>query len=255
MIVPFATSDASTAIFYCQKETGLFVNSPLEGGSEAAATVTRGCDIWVLATAVWSARLRPVAGYDPQILHRRSIRLPAWDYRERGAYFVTICTHERRCTLSNPGIRSIVLEAWRGIPDHFRYVSVDEFVIMPNHVHGIIWLHLAAVPHPAETANGGTGGSPPPRTAGRGSPSPLRVGRPRGPDPASLGAIVGSFKSYAAYRINGLRGTPGAPVWQRNYYERVIRSDRELEGARQYILDNPRKWAEDKHNPANLASL
>ena len=78
------------------------------------------------------------------------------------------------------------------------------------------------------------------------------MGRPRGADPGSLGAIVGSFKSYAAYRINGLRGTLGAPVWQRNYYERVIRDDCELERAREYILDNPRKWAEDKHNPANL---
>ncbi|HET8944733.1 MAG TPA: transposase [Dehalococcoidia bacterium] len=182
-----------------------------------------------------------MAGYDPQIHHRRSIRLPAWDYRERGAYFVTICTHERRCTLIGAGIRSIVLEAWRGIPDHFRYVSVDEFVIMPNHVHGIICIDVGAM------------ASPRPNRVGRGSPSPLRQRQPRGADPGSLGAVIGSFKSHAAYRINGLKGTPGAPVWQRNYYERVIRSDRELERAREYIMDNPRKWAVDKHNPANLA--
>jgi hypothetical protein len=65
-----------------------------------------------------------------------------------------------------------------------------------------------------------------------------------------LGAIVRAFKSNAARRINALRNTLGAPVWQRNYYERIIRDDRELNAARRYILDNPRKWAEDKHNPA-----
>lgn len=167
--------------------------------------------------------------------------MPAWDYRECGAYFVTICTHERQCTLSNPRIRSIVLEAWRGIPDHFRYVGVDEFVIMPNHVHGIIWIGVVAMALPR------------PNRLGRGSPSPLRQGRPRGADPGSLGAVIGSFKSYAAARINRLKGTPGAPFWQRNYYERVIRDDAELERAREYIFDNPRRWAVDKHNPENLA--
>lgn len=201
------------------------------------------------------ATVRAVMSYDPEIHHRRPVRLPAWDYRERGAYFVTVCTHERRCTLDNPSIRAIVLEAWQGIPDHFRTVDIDEFVIMPNHVHGIIWITVGATapPRPRDATPPACDATFPAATAvGRGGPSPLRRGRPRGADPGSLGAIVGSFKSYAAYRINGLRGTFGAPVWQRNYYERVIRDDRELECAREYILDNPRKWAEDKHHPANL---
>ena len=70
--------------------------------------------------------------------------------------------------------------------------------------------------------------------------------------PQSLAAIVRAFKANTAKRINNLRSTPGAPVWQRNYYERVVRDDRELDAVREYILDNPRRWAEDPNNPANL---
>ncbi len=73
-----------------------------------------------------------------------------------------------------------------------------------------------------------------------------------GLDPGSLAVLVRTFKSATAKRINNLRDTPGAPVWQRNYYERVLRNDEELYRAREYILDNPRKWAEGKHNPANI---
>jgi REP element-mobilizing transposase RayT len=68
----------------------------------------------------------------------------------------------------------------------------------------------------------------------------------------SLGALIRTFKAATTRRINEHRRTPGAPVWQRNYYERVIRDEAELARVRQYILDNPAKWAEDKHNPANL---
>jgi REP element-mobilizing transposase RayT len=82
--------------------------------------------------------------YDPNFHHRRSIRLPAWDYRERGAYFVTICTHNRECTMSDPSLAGAVLKTWQSIPDHFPSASVDEFIVMPNHVHGIVWLDGAA---------------------------------------------------------------------------------------------------------------
>jgi hypothetical protein len=80
--------------------------------------------------------------------------------------------------------------------------------------------------------------------------APIRRGLRAGLEPGSLFVIVRSFKSAAAKRINNLCGTPGARVWQRDYYDRIIRDDRELDRIRQYILDNPRKWAEDKHNPA-----
>ena len=74
--------------------------------------------------------------------------------------------------------------------------------------------------------------------------------RPNGAPSGSLGAIVGNFKSVTARRINWLRRTPGAPVWQRNYYEHVVWSDRALEAIRRYIAENPDHWALDRLNPA-----
>ncbi len=81
---------------------------------------------------------------------------------------------------------------------------------------------------------------------------PVSLPRPYAPPPGSLGSIVGSFKSATAKRINNMRGTPGGPVWQRNYYERVIRNGQELLAIQQYILNNPRNWANDPNHPGNL---
>jgi len=79
-------------------------------------------------------------GYDPEKHHRRSIRLRGWDYTYPGAYFVTICTHNGECLFEDPVLRRVVETMWRRIPHHFPYVQLDEFVVMPNHVHGIIWI-------------------------------------------------------------------------------------------------------------------
>jgi REP element-mobilizing transposase RayT len=100
---------------------------------------------------------------------------------------------------------------------------------MPNHVHGIVFIDDRkglAIPRVAK-----------PRTFAAGT------------EPGSLGAIVGMFKALSTKKIRNAPDAPKSPIWQRNYYERVIRDDRELDAARQYILDNPRKWSEDKHNP------
>src|SRR5687767_12502459 len=78
--------------------------------------------------------------YDSTVHHRRSIRLPSWDYREHGAYFVTVCIHQRECILTNQALAGIVVQTWNAIADHFSDTAVDEFVVMPNHVHGIIWI-------------------------------------------------------------------------------------------------------------------
>ena len=102
---------------------------------------------------------------------------------------------------------------WFDLPNHNHGILLDSFVIMPNHVHGIIVI---------EDAN--------------------RVG---------LSEIVRQFKSYSGKRINQLRDNPVCPVWQRNYYERVIRNESELAKAREYIVNNPVKWALDKENPSN----
>ncbi len=128
--------------------------------------------------------------------------------------------------LGNAQIQAIVRIVWDAIPDHFPGAAIDEFIVMPNHVHGIIWI--------TET-----------RSVGAQHAAPLRPVVPAG----SLAAIVRSFKSAAAKRINEFRGTRGPPVWQRNYYERIIRDEDELNDIRQYIRDNPKNWKDDPHNP------
>ena len=170
--------------------------------------------------------------YTRETDRRRSVRLPSWDYRDTGAYFVTICAYRRKCIFSDRALTRILEDVWVSIPDHFPAVSTDAFVVMPNHIHGIIWIQRE-------------------QTVGARHDAPLRLDalRPAVLLPGSLGAIVLQFKSAAAKRVNLFRRSPGAPVWQRNYYERVLRQS-ELDRAREYILDNPRKWAEDKHNPA-----
>jgi REP element-mobilizing transposase RayT len=182
--------------------------------------------------------------YDPEKHHRRSIRLKGYDYTQAGAYFVTICTKDRACLFGHVAdgvmrlnqMGHIVRQCWLAIPDHVPHVLLDEFVVMPNHVHGIIVImptHDVGATHASPRPNHDT-------------PT-----RPRGPQRQSLGSIVGSFKSAVTKRINELRGTPGAPVWQRNYYEHIIRNDDDMARIRKYIVNNPLQWALDRENPMN----
>jgi putative transposase len=177
-------------------------------------------------------------GHDPDKPHRKSTRLKGYDYSQAGAYFVTICTQGRACLFGdavNDGIRlnalgEIVEREWLRTVEIRPRVQVDAFVVMPNHMHGILIIRPA----------GGVGATR--RVA------PTRT--PRGPAPGSIGAIVGQFKSRTTKHINRLRRTPGMAVWQRNYYEHVIRNDESLNRVRQYILDNPVRWTVDRENPA-----
>ncbi len=162
---------------------------------------------------------------------RRSIRLPGYDYSQPGAYFVTICVRDRRCVLGdivdgkihmNPLGRTVD-ETWRWLARRYTHLDLDQWVVMPNHLHGIIIL-----------TNDCRGGS---RTA------PTMIKR------KPLGQLIGAFKTVSTKRINKMRGTPGARMWQRNYYEHIIRNDDELDQIRQYIIDNPSRWALDRENP------
>ena len=172
--------------------------------------------------------------------HRRSIRLKGYDYTQPGAYFVTICTHHRlplfgRVADGNMVVNAygeIVQTCWDAIPNHFPHTELDAFVIMPNHIHGIIFITDDV---------GATHASPL-------QAPPLRQ-TPRGPASGSLGAIIGSFKSAATKRINALRDAPGAPLWQHNYYEHIIRHERALDAIRHYIAANPLRWHLDRYNP------
>jgi REP element-mobilizing transposase RayT len=177
--------------------------------------------------------------------HRRSIRLKGYDYTSNGAYFITFCTMDRRHlfgTIRNAALDAtpagrIVNERWLALPEHHPGVVLDAFVVMPDHVHGIIIIDRPAPPPSADETPIETD----PYFNGS-QLDGLHPARPNGAPSGSLGAIVGSFKSSVTRHINKLNGTPAAPVWQRDYWERIIRNDRALFFIRRYIANNPANW-------------
>jgi len=201
--------------------------------------------------------------YDPQKHHRRSIRLKGYDYRNAGAYFVTICTKNRECVLEDPIVNGIVNDVWLALPSWFPSIALDEFVIMPNHTHFVVWNKVRAVPaidqdaHAIKNRTGAsqnrTGASPIPTTTWV-IPKPEKINAA-----PALGDIVGAFKSliFKVYldwiEIN--HPSRRAKFWQRNYYEHIVRNDRELNAIRQYIRDNPLNWKSDRDNHENLRHL
>jgi len=186
--------------------------------------------------------------YNPQKHHRRSIRLKGYDYTQPGAYFVTLVTHDRACLfgeivdgemrLNEYG--EIARAEWLQTAVVRPYVVLhpDELVVMPNHVHGIIW-----IVDDVDTVVGARRRRAPTTTEQFGKPVP-----------GSIPTIIRSFKSATAKRINALRRTPGMPVWQRNYYEHIIRGETSLQRIRAYIAANPQQWALDGENPASPAT-
>jgi putative transposase len=181
--------------------------------------------------------------YDEKQHHRRSIRLRDHNYAEPGAYFVTLCTEGHLCLFGevegdivrlNPS-GQIVEQAWRDLPNHYPYMELDVFVVMPNHVHMIVIL--------TERSSLVGAGFKPALT-----PVPART--PDAPKRYGLGEIIRAFKTFSSRQINKCRGTPGASLWQRNYYEHIIRHERALRHIRGYIVENPQRWAHDRENPA-----
>lgn len=185
--------------------------------------------------------------YDPEVHHRRSIRLKGFDYSRQGAYFVTICTHERECLLGAIVEGAMVLSetgqiaqfVWDDLPNHVAGCVPSEFIVMPNHVHGIVLLVGA--------------GSKPARGAGADVPEKTWAGLEPAPTRQTLSEIVRQFKTFSARRINAMRSTQGVPVWQRNYYEHVIRNEDDYHRIAEYITTNPARWEEDTLHPATLA--
>jgi putative transposase len=183
--------------------------------------------------------------------HRRSVRLKGYDYKSSGAYFVTICTCQKECLFGDVVDGKMILNMfgkiveseWLHIPEIRSYIELDEHSIMPNHVHGIIMIHENIAGARRRLAPAGNG-----IVDDRATHRVAPTGKPHGPGPGSIGAIIGQFKSIAKKRINRLRGTPGAPVWQRNYHEHIIRDETELNRIRETIRNNPLKWAEDRNN-------
>ncbi|NCC26025.1 MAG: transposase [Deltaproteobacteria bacterium] len=164
--------------------------------------------------------------------NRRSIRLQGYDYSQAGAYFVTICTQNRECLfgeIENGEMRlndagRMVADEWLKTAEIRDEIELDEWVVMPNHFHGIVVV----------TACRGTA---------RRAPTMERFGQPI---VGSVPTIIRSFKSAVTKHINELRQTPGMKLWQRNYWEHIVRNEPELNRIREYIHNNPAQWEMDK---------
>jgi REP element-mobilizing transposase RayT len=173
---------------------------------------------------------------------RRSIRLKGFDYAQAGAYFVTICSHERELLFGSviegksiPNhLGNIVIDCWELIPIHFPNIILDAFILMPNHIHGVIMITEPDV--------------------GAGSPRPASTKIPSGAETAplqrpALGQIIAYFKYKSTKQINQKQATPGSRVWQRNYFEHIIRTEKSPNAVRNYTEGNPLRWDLDRYNP------
>jgi putative transposase len=172
--------------------------------------------------------------------HRRSIRLPYYDYSQSGYYCVTICTQDRELLFGEiidaemrlNRLGRMILKCWLAIPVHYPNVELDYYVIMPNHFHGIIHITDSRCQR-IQMCRGGV------------TPPLHKLNAP------TLGDIIGYFKYRSTKQINQLSNSPGRRIWQRSYYEHVIRDETELNAKREYIVNNPLKWELDRNNPAN----
>ena len=196
---------------------------------------------------------------------RRAMRLLGYDYTQPGAYFVTICVQHRKCLFGTitdgkmqlNEIGQIVIDCWNHIPQHFPSVELYEYVVMPNHIHGIIaWgIPKPEDPHPPKIV--GARSPRPSQTTGKNvgarSPRPSENNPNRineTPSP-SLGKTIAYFKYQSTKRINQRYNTPGTRLWQRNYHDHIIRDDPDLQRLREYIQINPMKWELDQLHPDN----
>ena len=183
--------------------------------------------------------------YRPDTKPHKSIRLKGYDYSRPGAYFVTICTHNKECLFGSVMGENMVLSdfgrmvevEWLKTAEIRKNVILDVRVIMPNHFHGIV---LITEKDSGKARLATTHGN---------VQTKMEFGKPQS---GSLSAIVGSFKSSVAKQINLMRNTLGKEVWQRNYYERIIRNPEELQHIREYIIHNPLKWHLDRDNPVGI---
>jgi REP element-mobilizing transposase RayT len=200
--------------------------------------------------------------FDPQKHHRRSIRLKGYDYSSEGAYYVTTVTLSRECLfgeiidkevyLSNYG--KIVQKWWESIPIHFPNVELGAFVIMPNHVHGIIFMSTESrgeVVSPRDNPNRDNQGSIIHEEISRNVDESMKQDGETPPlHKRTLGQILAYFKYQCTKEMNKIEDAQTITrFWQRNYYEHIIRNEKELKQKTDYILDNPSRWDEDAENP------
>jgi putative transposase len=196
---------------------------------------------------------------DPAIPVRRSVRLPKFDYSNASAYFVTICSHkkkhifgtviEHRNGVSLTALGQIVDNCWMEIARHFSHVDLGPHVVMPNHLHGVIVI-------PATAARGASVAKQSDRARHAVPLQPDAAVRRFGePDAGSIPTIVGAFKSavtkIARVSLFGVRES----IWQRGYYDRVIRTGKEFGQVCEYIRLNPARWESDEENSRRTRQL
>ena len=179
--------------------------------------------------------------HHPHRHRRRSLRLRGYDYSSQGAYFITICTYQRDCLfgkvengkmqLSSSG--QIAEDCWKQVPMHSPNIELSEFIVMPNHLHGIVVVQHTTTWHRLDASSAATFG--------------------KMMKPNALSTIVRSFKSATTRNINILRGAFGIPVWQRNYYDHIIRDAITYQRIEHYIRNNPSSWQQDQLHPANTS--
>jgi len=161
--------------------------------------------------------------YDPAIHHRRSMRLTGYDYSYPAGYFVTICAEKGGNIFGDVKDGAVILSAigqvihqcWFELPTKYPGLELDAFVLMPNHLHAVLGLFCG--------------------DSGKAAPT--------------LGTVMGFFKYESTKRVNAMTGVVGAKVWQRSYYDHVIRDNKSLQAIREYIQTNPERWAQDAENP------
>jgi REP element-mobilizing transposase RayT len=187
--------------------------------------------------------------FDPRKHHRRSIRLKGYNYAQPGAYFITICTYQRQCWFGDirdgkmylNQIGKIVAQEWIRSCQIRPSLQLDEWVIMPNHFHGIVII--------TDTNTNGN-----PVGAHRCAPLPTPKNQPLNQSvipqrqSRSLSSFIAGFKSAVTIRINAIRQTSNPPIWQRNYYESIVRDPDSLNPVREYIINNPKMWTDDPEN-------
>jgi len=216
---------------------------------------------------------------------RQSTRLKGWNYSKFGYYFITICTHNRKILFGNVkngkmilnDLGKIIQQEWSNIPSHYSSVKLDEFIVMPNHIHGILILNnypveagftptrnqnkiVGAGLAPARNQNKIVGaGLAPARSNDHRATARVAPTIPHHNSAPTLGNIIGSYKSicFKQWRqfILDNHINPNNAVlkfWQRNYYEHIIRNQKSLDDIREYINYNPDKWQWDQNNPINI---
>lgn len=187
--------------------------------------------------------------FDPKKHHRRSIRLKGYDYTQKGAYYITIVTHQREHLFGKVVDGEMILNKfglvaklqWEKLARRFKHVELIVFIIMPNHMHGIIVI----IDERRGTAEGVPNSNP---SLTRRAPTDERIEKFGKPVKGSIPTLIRSYKSAVALRINLMRGTKGLPVWQSNYYEHVIRDEKDLQAKYDYIMGNPLNWENDDEN-------